>query len=133
MKKFKEFVKEDLDIDNFTARYYDDYDDEEPTANEEDLNEFSPKNRKIQMYEEVTDHYTYECSGSPKPYFNTKADFFEFMDSNGFRHTTLNKDTNMLIVSNEDLGTLKCKKAEKYRHAKKAVKEFSTRINKYNI
>lgn len=53
MKKIKDFVKENIEIDNFTARYYDNYDDEEPAANEDDLNEFSPKNKKIQMYEDA--------------------------------------------------------------------------------
>lgn len=112
LQTFSNFVKEE--IDNFTARYYDNYDDEEPAANEDDLQEFSPKNKKIQMYEKLIDHYTFECSGSPSPTFKTKAEFFDFMENHGFKHTTLTKNTDILIAADEDLGTLKCKKAEKY-------------------
>lgn len=52
MKKFKDFVKEDLEIDNFTARYYDLFDDEEEPANEKDLINFNERNKKIQMFED---------------------------------------------------------------------------------
>jgi hypothetical protein len=51
-KKKKKEKNENVDTDNFTARYYDDFDDEEEKANELDLQEFNPKNRKIQMFEE---------------------------------------------------------------------------------
>lgn len=128
------------DIDNFTARYYDDYDDEEEKANEIDLQEFNQKNRKIQMFEGFIDSVTYECSGSPKPYFNTKADFFEEMAKYGYRHTTLTKNTNMLIVAEKDLGTLKCKKAEKYgipvytyAYAKREMRNLGNNVAKYNM
>ena len=43
---------ESSDVDNLTARYYDDFDDEEEPATESDLNNFDQKNiRKIQLYE----------------------------------------------------------------------------------
>ena len=61
------------------------------------------------------DKVNYEMSGPPdKKYFTHKADFVESMLKWGYNHTTLNKNTDMLIVANEDLGTLKCQKAEKY-------------------
>jgi hypothetical protein len=44
---------ESAEIDNLTARYYDDFDDEEEPATESDLNDFNHKNiRKIQLYED---------------------------------------------------------------------------------
>ena len=67
----------------------------------------------IKLFEDFEDHYTFECSGSPMPEFRTKADFFDFMSKCGFKHTTLNKNTNMLIVVSKDFGSLKCQKAEK--------------------
>lgn len=60
------------------------------------------------------DKVTYEMTGSPKPFFATKSDFIAAMESWGYSHTTLNKNTDMLIAATEDLGTLKCQKAEKY-------------------
>lgn len=138
LQSFSNFVKEE--IDNFTARYYDNYDDEEPAANEDDLQNFSPQNKKIQMYEKFINNYTFECSGSPSPTFKTKADFFDFMSEHGFKHTTLTKNTNMLIVADKEQGTLKCQKAEKYgipiytyASAKKKVQEMSKTVGKYNL
>ena len=61
MKKifnFKDFLVENIEgykaeVDNLTARYYDDFDDEEEPATESDLNDFNQKNiRKIQLYED---------------------------------------------------------------------------------
>lgn len=116
IKKFNNFKisNENNETDNFTARYYDDFDDEEEMANELDLQEFNPKNRKIQLFEEFKDKVTYEMTGSPKPFFNTKSDFISAMKDWGYTHTTLNKNTDMLIARQEDLDTLKCQKAEKY-------------------
>jgi len=46
----------------------------------------------------------------------------------------------MLIVADEDLGTLKCKKAERYgipvytyAHAKKEMKNLRNSVSKYNL
>lgn len=64
--------------------------------------------------DEFKDKVTYEMSGSPKPFFDYKGDFMDQMKNWGYTHTTLNKHTDMLIVAYEDLGTLKCQKAEKY-------------------
>jgi len=65
--------------------------------------------------EDKIDKVNYEMSGPPdKKYFTHKADFVECMEKWGYTHTTLNKNTDMLIVATEELGTLKCKKAEKY-------------------
>lgn len=143
MKNLKNFIKfneSNEEIDNFTARYYDNYDDEEEAANEDDLQEFSSQNKKIQMFEDFIQNYTYEMSGSPSPTFKTKADFVEFMSKHGFKHTTLNKSTNMLIVADKEQGTLKCKKAEKYGipiytydKAKKKVQQMSKEVSKYNL
>lgn len=47
------FEKNEIEeIDNFTARYYDLFDDEEEPANEKDLINFNERNKKIQMFEE---------------------------------------------------------------------------------
>jgi len=130
-------------IDNFTAKYYDNFDDEEDKDQKYkiDLQNFEENNlQKIQLFEDFEDHYTFECSGSPKPYFSTKADFFDFMTDCGFKHTTLTKNTNMLIVESKDLGSLKCQKAQKYgipiytyKEAKVKVKEISQNVLNYNL
>jgi len=133
---------EDIDenVDNFTARYYDDFDDEEEAANELELQEFNPKNRKIQLFEDFGNNYSFEMSGSPFPHFKTKAEFVTAMQKCGYYHTTLNKKTNMLICSTKDLGTLKFKKAQKYgipiytyAQAKKEMKNLINTTSKYNL
>lgn len=61
------------------------------------------------------DKVTYEMTGPPpKHHWSHKADFEEDMLKWGYTHTTLNKNTDMLIAADEDLGTLKCQKAEKF-------------------
>lgn len=94
----------------------------------------------IQLFEDFEDHFTFECSGAPKPTFSTKAEFFSFMEENGFKHSTLNKKTNMLIVQYKGQGTLKEEKAKKYgipiytyREAKSKVKEMADNFSKYNL
>ena len=130
MKRIKNFenFEQEIQVDNFTARYYDNFDDEDMSKYRNDINE------------DLVDYYTFECSGSPNPTFKTKAEFFDFMENNGFKHTTLNKKTDMLIVTSKDQGTLKVQKAEKYgvpvytyREAKVKVKEMSNRVSKYNL
>lgn len=113
-------------IDNYTSRYYDRYDNEE--------------SNQIELFENFSDNITFEMSGSPLPYFKTKADFVEAMLNCGYHHSTLNKKTNMLICSTEDLGTLKFKKAQKYgipiytyAQAKKEMKNLINTISKYNL
>lgn len=127
-KKIKNFENFEQEIDNFTARYYDNFDDEDMSKYRNDINEG------------LVDYYTFECSGSPSPYFKTKAEFFKFMEDNGFKHTTLTKKTDMLIVADKDQGTLKCQKAEKYgvpvytyQKAKIKVKEMSKNVSKFNL
>ena len=95
---------------------------------------------KIKLYEDFEDNYTFECSGSPSPYFSTKSEFFEFMEKNGFKHSTLNKNTNMLIVAYEDIGTLKFQKAKKYGipiftygEAKQKIKNLINAISKFKL
>jgi len=70
--------------------------------------------KHLKLFEEFKDKVTYEMTGSPKPFFATKADFVSAMEGWGYLHTTLNKNTDMLIAADEDLGTLKWEKAEKY-------------------
>ena len=96
--------------------------------------------KHIQLFEDFEDHYTFECSGSPKPAFSQKAEFFSFMEEHGFKHSTLNKNTNMLIVQYKGQGTLKEQKAQKYnipiytyQEAKIKVKEMAENVNKYNM
>jgi len=60
------------------------------------------------------DKVSFCLTGTPKPYWSVKADFIEDMQDWGYEYTTLTKNTDMLIAADEDLGTLKCKKAEKY-------------------
>lgn len=67
------------------------------------------------MINNKIDKITYEMSGPPpQKYWSYKADFVAEMLSWGYSHTTLTKNTDMLIVASEELGTLKCQKAEKY-------------------
>jgi hypothetical protein len=66
------------------------------------------------MIEEKIDKVTYCLTGSPKPHWGYKADFIADMESWGYEYTTLSKTTDMLIAASEELGTLKCQKAEKY-------------------
>lgn len=108
-KKEKKKKLENLDtffdyhenIDNFTAKYYDNFDDEDMSKHLNDINE------------DFVDKVSYEMTGSPKPFFSTKADFTESMNNWGYSHTRLNKNTDMLIARDEDLETLKCVKAKK--------------------
>lgn len=83
---------------------------------------------------------TYECSGTPKPFFKIKAEFTFFMKNNGFKKSTLTKNTDMLIVEFKGKGTLKEKKAEKYgipiytyNEAINKVKNMATEIEKFNL
>jgi len=94
----------------------------------------------IKSFENFESNYTYECSGSPKPAFATKAEFMNFMEEYGFKHTTLSKKTDMLIVQYKGQGTLKEQKAQKYgipiytyREAKVKVKELAEDTSKYNL
>lgn len=96
--------------------------------------------KHIRQFENFENNYTYECSGSPSPVFRVKADFFEFMSNYGFKHTPLNKKTDMLIVEDKDMDTLKCQKAAKYgipiytyKEAKKKVKELADAASQYNL
>jgi len=64
---------------------------------------------------EKVDKVTYEMTGHPPAnLWRYKSDFQESMEKWGYEHTTLNKNTDILIAADEDLGTLKCQKAEKY-------------------
>lgn len=57
MKKIQSYdgfnpKNENIEVDNFTARYYDNFDDEEEPANEQDLMNITKENiRKVQLYE----------------------------------------------------------------------------------
>lgn len=65
--------------------------------------------------DQFIDKVTYEMTGPPpKWHWTHKADFEEDMRRWGYTHTTLTKNTDMLIAADEDLGTLKCIKAEKF-------------------
>lgn len=70
--------------------------------------------KHIKMFEEYKDKVTFCLTGSPKPYWATKAEFVEDMEKWGYDYTTLTKNTDMLIAADTELGTLKCQKAEKY-------------------
>ena len=65
--------------------------------------------------DKYVDKVTYEMTGPPnKNRWAHKVDFVEDMQKWGYTHTTLTKNTDMLIAADEDLGTLKCQKAEKF-------------------
>lgn len=125
-------------IDNFTAQYYDNYDDEEEeTDYEVDFQNNSEENlKKIQMFEDFIDKVTYEMSGHPpKNLWEYKADFENDMQKWGYLHTRLNKKTDMLITESDDLNTLKCQKAKKdgipiytYDEAFKKKEKLYTRV-----
>ena len=125
-------------IDNFTAQYYDNYDDEEEeTDYEVDFQNNSQENlKKIQMFEDFVDKVTYEMSGHPpKNLWEFKADFEYDMQKWGYLHTRLNKKTDMLIATSDDLNTLKCQKAKKdgipiytYEEAFKKKEKLYTRV-----
>lgn len=66
------------------------------------------------LEEEKIDKVTYCLTGSPKPHWAYKSEFVDDMKKWGYEYTTLSRTTDMLIASNEELGTLKCQKAEKY-------------------
>ena len=69
----------------------------------------------IKETDKYIDKVTYEMTGPPpKSYWAHKADFEADMLKWGYTHTTLTKNTDMLIAADEDLGTLKCQKAEKF-------------------
>lgn len=81
---------------------------------------------------EKVDKVTYCLTGSPKPHWATKADFMYDMEKWGYKYTSLTKKTDILIAADEDLGTLKCKKAEKYGIAIYSYKDaFNRKENLY--
>lgn len=63
---------------------------------------------------EFKDKVTYCLTGSPRPFWSIKENFKYDMKKWGFEYTSLTKNTDMLIASDKDIGTLKWKKAEKY-------------------
>lgn len=74
----------------------------------------------------VTDNVTFEMSGdTPHHLWRYKEDFFNDMKKWGYKHTSLTKETDMLVASSEnfidkehtilrDDASNKCKKAQKY-------------------
>ena len=67
------------------------------------------------MKEEKIDKVTYCMTGPPpRNLWPHKSDFENDMIKWGYSYSTLSKNTDMLIASNEELGTLKCQKARKY-------------------
>jgi len=66
---FDPMKKEELD--NYTARFYDNFDDEKEKHHEE--------NSRFELFEDFETKMTYEMSGSPKPYFKTKTEFVAAM------------------------------------------------------
>ena len=71
---------------------------------------------------------TFEMTGSPKPLFETKEDFVNFMESMGFTHTGLNKETNLLITNELKSTSGKMKKAFKYSIEIKSYKQIFKEI-----
>ena len=57
---------------------------------------------------------TFEMTGSPKPLFENKQDFVEFMEKKGFIHTGMNKETDLLITNELESKSGKMGKAIKY-------------------
>jgi len=64
---------------------------------------------------EFKDKITFEMSGSPKfQGWGYKQDFVNFMIKHGFTHTTLTKNTDLLVVDDDSSNTGKIVKARKY-------------------
>lgn len=57
---------------------------------------------------------TFEMSGEPVPFRQTKKDFYLSIKNFGYEHTSLTKDTKLLIVNDLSSSTGKIKKAKKY-------------------
>jgi len=84
------------------------------------------------MAKEFKDKVTFCLTGSPKPHWSVKADFIEDMKKWGYEYTTLTKSTDILIAADEELGTLKCQKAEKYGiHIYSYTDAFNKKENLY--
>lgn len=61
------------------------------------------------------DKVTFEMTGHPPArHWRYKEDFLQDMAKWGYQHTTLTKNTDLLVAESEDLNTNKCKKAKKY-------------------
>jgi hypothetical protein len=56
---------------------------------------------------------TFEATGSPAPTFEVKKDFFDFMEKHGYEHTSLTKDTDLLVTDSLDSTSSKMAKAMK--------------------
>jgi len=69
-----------------------------------------------QQKKEYKDFVTFEMTGSPSQVSNWpyKQDFQNDMLNWGFTHTTLTKETDLLVAEREDIGTGKWLKAKKY-------------------
>lgn len=65
---------------------------------------------------EFTDQVTFEMTGSPRhtPKWQYKEQFVRDMESYGFKHTTLTKNTDLLVAEDEFLGTGKWNKAKAF-------------------
>ena len=69
----------------------------------------------LKLFEDFVDKVTYEMTGSPKIYgWPLKADFEEFMQKHGFTHTTLTKNTDLLVTDDAESDTGKMGKAKRY-------------------
>lgn len=63
----------------------------------------------------ATDKVTFEMTGHPPAHlWRYKDDFKSDMRRWGYEHTTLTKETDILIAESEDLNSNKCKKARRY-------------------
>lgn len=78
--------------------------------------------------DKTTKMITFEMTGSPKPLFENKQEFMEFMEKHGFVHTGMNKETNLLVT--DDLGSIsgKMKKAIKYGTETKSYEQVFEEI-----
>lgn len=64
---------------------------------------------------EFKDKVTFEMTGTPKYHgWSYKQDFVDFMTKHGFTHTTLTKDTDLLVTDDDKSNTSKMAKARKY-------------------
>ncbi len=82
-------------------------------ANINNLNKNGVKVMKPEKEQTNSETKTFECTGSPKPYFAIKEEFFSFAKERNFNHTSLVKGTDYLITDDYNSKSSKMAKAKK--------------------
>lgn len=72
---------------------------------------------------------TFEMSGEPNPHRQTKKDFYLSIKKFGYEHTSLTKETKLLVVDDLTSTTGKMQKAKKYGTTVKTYKQLLDELN----